>query len=711
MKVRNHPGNINGRKGLKGRHNQLPRSKGLLPVFFFLLAMTGAVETVWELLTPPALAQTQSDRKAEADRLLQKGLQQARTSQYREAIQSWQSSLEIYRNIGDRQGEARSINNLGLAYSSLGQYPKAIEYYQQSLAIFKDLGDRQGEGLGLSNLGYLLSQQKQPQLAIIFYKQSVNVREAIRKDLRVLSPELQQSYTETVAASYRRLADLLLQQDRVLEAQQVLDLLKIQELDDYLKNVRGNNSTAQGIPNRPQEQKIKERLDTLQNEAIKQGKQLAQLETIKPVDRTEAQKQQILQLRKNQEQLAQQFEDFLKGPEVTKLVAELRQTTSGSNFDLDNAKSLQDNLKRLQQDAVILYPLVLEDRLELILVTPDTPPIRRTVQVKRDDLNRAILNFRNALRDRSSNATIPAQQLYQWLIKPIENDLTQAKAKTIIYAPDGQLRYIPLAALYDGTQWLTQRFRIDNITALSLTNIDTQPQSKLQVLAGAFENGHYSFKVGQESFDMDGLPFAAQEVGNLTKTIPGTTTRIDKKFTRDLSLEMNDYTVIHLATHAAFIVGQPEESFILFGNGDRVSFRDIEKWVLPKVDLVVLSACETGLGDIQKSNGVEILGFGYLMQKTGARATIASLWSVDDGGSQALMNSFYKALQQGKMTKAEALRQAQIALIGSTNPSSRQTRGSSIEIEAVNSGVAPGSVNRLSHPYYWAPFILIGNGL
>ncbi|NJK52487.1 MAG: tetratricopeptide repeat protein [Leptolyngbyaceae cyanobacterium SU_3_3] len=129
-------------------------------------------------------------------------------------------------------------------YLNLGQYPKALEFYQQALAILKQVGDRAGEGGTLNNIGYLLNTQKQPELAIVFFKQSVSTYEAIRKDLRVLPKEQQQSYTETVASTYRNLADVLLKQDRILEAQQILDLLKVQELNTYLRTVR---STLQPI--------------------------------------------------------------------------------------------------------------------------------------------------------------------------------------------------------------------------------------------------------------------------------------------------------------------------------------------------------------------------------------------------------------------------------------------------------------------------------
>ncbi|HEY9608403.1 CHAT domain-containing protein [Allocoleopsis sp.] len=629
---------------------------------------------------------------------------------YQKAVECYKQSLAVVREIGDRQGEANTLGGLGNIYYSSEQYQNGMKIYQQSLAIARGIGDRTSEGIVLNNIGALLAQHNQPELAIIFYKQSVNVREAIRRDIQGLPKEQQQSYTDTIANTYRSLADLLLKQDRVLEAQRVLDLLKVQELEDYLRDVRASENSDQGIGDRVPEQQIKKGYEAILNQAIAQGKELAQLESVPVSNRSEVQQQRVIELRKNQEQITEQFQNFLKSPEVAALLIQLRQTTVGEGFDLDKyATSLQDNLKRLQQDAVILYPFVLEDRLELVLVTSYAPPIRRTVAVKRKDLNRAILEFRDVLKNPSRDAKNSAQKFYNWLIKPIANDLAQAKAKTIIYAPDGQLRYIPLAALYDGNQWLVQRLGINNITALSLTEFNTKPQSKLHIFAGAFTQGNYSIQVGSQQFNFQGLKYAGTEIENLAKIVPSTTRLLDQQFNRDTVLQMNDYSVVHLATHAAFVEGQPEQSFILFGDGKYATLRDVGSWRLPNVDLVVLSACETGLGD-KLGDGKEVLGFGYQMQRAGARAAIASLWQVDDGGTQAMMDAFYAALENGSTTKAEALRQAQIALITGDYKALGQQRG--LEVQQRTRSSLPPTVNsRLSHPYYWAPFILIGNGL
>jgi CHAT domain-containing protein/tetratricopeptide (TPR) repeat protein len=630
--------------------------------------------------------------------------------QYTKALESYQQALIIVSKIGHPKGKGTTLNNLSILYAESGQYSKSLECLQQALQIVRAIGDRAGEGRILSNIGFLLQNQNRSELAIVFYKQSVNVIESIRQDLRRLPREQQQSYTQTVADSYRELADLLLQRNRILEAQQVLDLLKVQELSDYLRNVRGNPQTARGIENLPPELEILKKYEELQKSAIQVGKELTDLRKLDSAGKLPAaQKQRMSQLVKIEANINQQFNAFLESSDVRALVSQLSRTAKQQALDLADLNALRDNLRTLDQ-AVLLYPLILDDRLELILMTPDAAPLRRTVAVKRVELNRAVVEFRAALQNPNLDAKTPAQKLYNWLIKPLEADLKQANAQTIIYAPDGQLRYIPLAALYDGKQWLVQNYRVNNITAKSLTDLNTKPQSQSRAFAGAFVNGRYRFKIGQTPFDFRGLPATKREVEFLTASFPGTAALMDNNFSKAATTsQMNSYGIVHLATHAAFVVGTPDASFILFGNGDRATLTEIQDWTLSNVDLVVLSACETGLGG-QFGNGEEILGMGYQFQRAGARAAIASLWSLNDGGTQALMSAFYAAVKSGKMTKAEALRQAQIALIQSNSGPAKQSRGI-IGIKPVTDGLPSVVIDRLSHPYYWAPFILIGNGL
>jgi CHAT domain-containing protein len=602
--------------------------------------------------------------------------------------------------------------------ATLAQRPSLSEdlgVLLKEAAQYRQKGWRRLEAFSLSWIGKQLTQRNQPSLAIVFYKQALDRLESVRRDLRQVealagepssSGSLQRPLVQTFSnLVYRPLADLLLQEDRVWEALQVLDLLKVEELNDYLQNVRGS-SKAESLAKLPPESQIAAKFGDLQQRAIALGQELTALRQIPDRDRTPAQQQRLAALVNVEQELNRQFNDFIGSPEIAEQLEQLNRTARRQNINLEDLNGLRENLRQLDR-AVLLYPLILDDRLELILTTPDAPPLRRTVPVSRMELNRAIALFRSALTSPGSDTKTPAQTLYKWLIQPFAAELQATNTQTLIYAPDAQLRYIPLAALHDGQQWLVQRFRINNITARSLTDLVAQPPLQFRILAGAFVQGSYQVQIGNRNLVFQGLPFAGKEVDTLETTIPGTTKLIDRDFSRSMVIpRMNDYSIIHFATHAAFMPGQPEDSFILFGNGERATLRDIENWSLPRVALIVLSACETGIGE-QLGTGEEILGLGYQFQRAGVQAAIASLWSVNDGGTQVLMNAFYSALQKG-MTKAEALRQAQIVLITGDASAIEGDRGG---LGVVANPTASRSRYPLGDPYYWASFILIGNGL
>lgn len=589
---------------------------------------------------------------------------------YQKAIDYQQQSLEVFKQTGDHNGEGNSLKGLGIAYNSLGQYKKAIDYYQQSLAIFKQIGNRDDEGFVLSNMGVTFNKLNQPEIAILFYKQSVNVRETIRKDIIGLKKEEQKSYLSTIEKDYRALADLLLKQDRILEAQQVLDLLKVQELSDYLRTVRGNSQTAQGVDLQRPEQNI----IALANEL----NQLQQKDREGKLNETEQQRlSQLVQTERDQNK---QFNAFLDSPQITKLITELRRNEDNQNVDIAKYRRLQKDLLAQFPNSVLLYPLILDDRLELVILNANTPPLRRTVNIKREQLNQLIINLRAELQDSGSeDVKQTSQKLYDILIKPFENELSQLKINTIIYAPDGLLRYIPLVALYNGKQWLVEKYRVNNITAESLTAFNRKAIANPHIFAGAFGG-----KDGETRSGFSGLPASIPEVQKITSLFPNTTSLIEKDFTKKVTADRaNSHTILHLATHGQLLVGTPEDSFIVFGNGEKVTIGELKDWDLKNVDLVVLSACQSGLGS-KLGTGIEVLGLGYQMQAAGARVAIASLWTVDDAGTQALMAAFYPELQKGNLSVVEALSRAQISLIKS---------------------------DKYNHPRFWSAFFAIGNGL
>ncbi len=637
------------------------------------------------------------DRLGEGSSLGNLGSVYSTLGKHDKAIEFHLQALEILRETKNRQGEGIVLGNLGNTYDSLDKYDKAIEFYLQSLAIAREIKDRLGEAAALNNLGVAFNKINQSELAILFYKQSVNVIESIRQDIRKLSQDEQKSYLSTVEFTYRNLADLLLKQDRILEAQQVLDLLKVEELSEYLRNVRGNSETVKGTDLQKPEQNI-----------IALSNELAELQKLALEGKLDPQQQPRLAfLTNNETEYNQQFNAFLKTPAVQNEIKELRRTQSAQNVDIEKYNRLRGNLSKLQ-NAALFYPLVLDDRLELILIIANAPPIRKTINLKRTDLNQAITSFLSNLRNPNSEVKPDAQKFYNWLIQPFEKELQQANIQTIVYAPDEGLRYIPLAALYDGKQWLVERYRINNITAASLTDFTPRSASSIRVLAAASSAKH-DVKVGDRTLSFSALPATKLEVDNIATKI-NTTKLVDRDFTEPaLTGKLNTHNIIHLATHGHFEVGQPEQSFILLGDGKISTISDIGSWTLTNVSLVVLSACETAIGGQGgKGKGIEIFGLGYQIHNAGASAAIATLWKVSDGGTERLMDAFYTAVKTGKVSNTEALRQAQVAMITGNYEGLGAARGIvSIEVRPrTTSSTVPA---KISHPYYWASFILIGN--
>ncbi len=576
-----------------------------------------------------AISREIKDRRGEGQTIGSLGNAYRNLGKYDKAIEFQLQTLEIAREIKDRQGEGQSLGNLGNAYRNLGKYDKAIDYQLQSLRILREVKDLSGEGTTLSNLGSILSKVTQPELAILFYKQSVNVRESIRKDIRKLDKDIQQSYLETVSRSYKHLADLLIKQDRIMEALQVLDLLKVQELEDYLKNIKGSDRSAQGV-------KILEPEKAISNKLL----------AVSLDNREEL-----------NNELANQIQQLPKA-EINKV---------------------PDYLKQIPQGTVLLYPLILGDRLEIILFSPNSLPISRSVKISKTKLESLISEYRAGLLDAGSEDVKDASKdLYDVLIKPIESELITAKAETILYAPDGILRYVPLAALYDGKQWLAEKYKVSNLIAYSLSDFSPKPKTQPNILAGAFGGS-----TGTKKFGQSALPATLTEVQAIAKSFPNSVTLTEDGFSRQaIESKFKDHNILHLATHAEFNTGIPDNSFIIFGNGDKIRLGEIADWQIPNIDLIILSACQTGVGKL--GDGVEILGFGYQVQKAGAKNAIASLWSVNDEGTQALMEAFYRELKKGDITSTEALHRAQVALIKSP---------------------------KYNHPNYWSAFFAIGNGM
>lgn len=342
------------------------------------------------------------------------------------------------------------------------------------------------------------------------------------------------------------------------------------------------------------------------------------------------------------------------------------------------------------------------DRLELILVTEEGEVIRKPIRdVTRDEVLRVSRRFTSQISDRrrtsSTGYLSSAQQLYDWLIAPIEADLQAQEIDNIAFVMDAGLRSLPVAALHDGNQFLIERYSVGMMPSLSLVDTRYTDLRGAQVLA-----------MGASDFvDQPSLPAVPIELDTISD-LWTTDVYLNTDFTlSNLKTEQqeNPFGIVHLATHAEFRPGIPDNSYIQFSDR-RLRLDQLRELGLnnPPVDLLVLSACQTALGNEDAE-----LGFAGLALQAGVKSALASLWLVSDAGTLGFMSEFYRQLRATPI-KADALRQAQIAMLRGDvrieDGQLRTTRGDAVPLPETNRDGLSGD---LSHPFYWSAFTMIGS--
>lgn len=598
---------------------------------------------------------------------------------------------------------------VGVIYYQSGDLERSLKAYQTAITIGpQQTSDNRAILFGLARI---YQDQNQPSLAIAYYKRAVQEIEQVRSKNRKLSQSLQASFLQAFLGFsnlknsdvYRQLADLLLSQGRILEAQQVLELLKVQELKDFTRSTRAGGQ-ASSISLSPTEAKILEQHGSL----INLGKEIDTCQKTNCATKT-----QLLEKRRA---LTEQFNQSIAAE-----TASVQQRPADDKAFLDPRNQFGTTAQQIikaQPGTVLVYPLVLQDKLWLLMAAEGGILKKFEVPVTQQQLGETVLKFRQLLQTPTSDiAQVQAtgQQLYTWLIKPIESELKANQIKHLVFAPDRVTRYIPMSALYDGKQYLIENYTVSNILSANLTRVsDTAPLDIQQTSVLALG-------LSQSVADLPPLPSVPGELDAIVRQstkdpkgiYPGKEL-LDRNFTF-ASLEGNlfGHRILHIATHGKFEPGRPDASYLMMGDGQKLPIPQIETLQdLGDVKLVTLSACETALGGAGQ-DGTEIAGLSYYFLAKGAQAVMASLWLVNDGSTSQLMQKFYTNLSQakgGKITKAEALQQAQIALLSKRSSPAEQQRGS-IQVQPIAGAKSSPQSGNLQHPYYWAPFILIGNGL
>jgi filamentous hemagglutinin family protein len=340
-----------------------------------------------------------------------------------------------------------------------------------------------------------------------------------------------------------------------------------------------------------------------------------------------------------------------------------------------------------------------EDRLELILITAEGKPIRRSTNATRAEVLDVVKKFRTQLTNARGNSGFlaPAQKMYQWLVAPIEPDLQQLQVGNLTYIMDSGLRSIALAALHNGQQFIIERYSVGLMPSLSLTDNRYFDVRNSSVLA-----------MGVEQFtDKNSLPGVPVEVSIIADRLwSGKSLLNDKVTLSNLRsvLDKQPHGIIHLATHAEYRPGNPEKSYIQLWDS-QLQFNELRQigWSKSAVKLLVLSACRTALGDQENE-----LGFAGLAVQTGVKSALGSLWYVSDEGTLGLMTEFYEQLKQVPI-KAEALRRTQLAMLkGEVRIEGGKLVTSHGSFPLPPQLAKPGNQD-LKRPYYWSAFTLVGN--
>ncbi len=646
-----------------------------------------------------------------------------------EALTYFAESLHIQESIGDRAGLSAAHYNLGLLYHRRDEHDQALDHYKKALVIQLQVGERNLLWRIYNDISRVYASMASPRVAILFGKLAVNTLQSVRGGIQALDKETQRTYLADKLHVYKRLAGLLIDQGRLPEAQRVLDMLKQEEYADFVvrSGAANGNETQSGfaVPETPLAEQLQafaadllsrvrdyEALQTKKRSLYVQGKTLSDAE------------QATLTRHKQEIERAERALSAL----LVQLERELQSAQQISEVDADTLKYLfnlqgtvRDVSERTGVRAVMLHYLVTTDYLYIILTTA-TAQVARQMPVPATQLHRQIQDLRTALLSPSSSIREPAAALYSLLIAPVASDLKQAEAELLWVSMDGALRYVPLSALYDSQsgRWLAQDYAVAMLTEATQNSWKDRPSPDWKVAGLGLSKKIEGFaRLTAVADELDGI-VRQENSDDPDGVLPGII-NLDDAFTAASLEELLDlqlFPVIHIASHFVLPAGgNYKEAFLVLGNGDRLNLDRFQSFRFDKVELLTLSACNTAVGELARgapletntgfdaASGREVEGLGSLVQRRGASSVLATLWEVADVATGAFMQRFYRLHTEGR-SKAEALRAAQLSFIiedpGSDFAPGTAGRGVGL---AVANGESPG----YSHPYFWAPFVLMGN--
>ena len=660
------------------------------------------------------LSRAIGDRSGEAATLNNIGSVYSELGEKQKALEYVSQSLPLRRAVGDRRGEAATLNSLGNVYSELGEKQKALEYYSQSLPLSRAVGDRSGEATILSNIAYVKRDQNNLTEALNDIESSLKIIENLRT--KIASPELRSSYFATVQNYYEFYIDLLMQLHKThpqsgydTKALEASERSRARSLLELLQESNANIREGISPDLLQQEKSLQLQLDAIEKQRIE------------AISRPNPNQTKIAEIDKQRLALLEQYQQIQSGI----------RTASPRYAALTQPQplTLPEIQKQILNDNTILLQYSLgEDRSYLWVVT--STGLTSYELPKRADIETTAVAFRTAVtsptqRDIPKKVAEASANLGKLILQPAAAKLGN---KRLLIVPDGVLHYTPFSALTlpqtagqnTNVPLITEHEIITLPSASSLAILrqnygDRKPPGRtLAILADPvfspnderikgkitqattekLETNNLGLNRSLRASDLgwppDRLPFTRQEAQTISSLFPSASSRqiLDFDASRTTATDGNlvNYQIIHFATHGLANSKNPELSGMVMSTVDDkgnivngfLRLTDIFNLKLA-ANLVVLSACQSGMGQSVKGEGMVGLTRGFMY--AGAQRVAVSLWYVDDEGTAVLMQKFYQKMLQQKLTPAAALRAAQIEMM---------------------------QQKKWKSPYYWAAFTLQG---
>lgn len=604
----------------------------------------------------------------------------ATQQKYDESIRAYLDSMEFSKRSGNPSLVARTLANSAIAYFHKGSFKESKTLLDKALDQTRRLEHSHEKAYGLISIGltyYRLCQHLSDQndllrLSSKAFEEAAVVAE-ITGDLRSLSyawgyrgalAEYEKRYPEALNLTRRAILTL-----QPVAAPELLYLWQWQT-GRLLKGLGQNKDAISAYRSAVSTlESIRYEMSTCYGSPRLSFRESAQPIYFEFVDLL----LQYAASMQNQEQEAPYLMEARETIELLK-AAELRDYFKDECVDA--AQSKKTNLDAVSKTAVVVYPVILSDRTELLVSFP-TGLKRFSVHVEKETLTREIQRFRWALEKRTTREYLPhAQALYDWLIRPLEPDLKSLTSDTLVFVPDGPLRMIPMAALHDGKEFLLSKYAIAVTPGLNLTDPRPVKREDIKVLSAGITDSVQGFPP---------LPYVSIELQAIQRLYGGTPL-INRQFlTSRLEKELREklFSVVHIASHGIFESDIAKTFLLTYDSQLTMDQLNLDIGLMrfreTPIELLTLSACETAVGDDRAA-----LGLAGIAIKAGARSALATLWYINDHVSSELVAEFYRQLKDPSISRATALQRAQLKLLDDL---------------------------WYQHPGYWSPFLLINNWL